>query len=184
MTLGAKLPRAAGRMTGHGSAAVVMVVLCSITGCAATLKVVPLATADVAVAAYELRGDDVARLRDEAARLCGGEADVLRESYAAQSRPAPDSGRISAWLHTASQWVDPPNRQAQLMVRCAGNPERTRLSAGEHRTADAAHLPVATETARDGWGLWSGLSRAWALVFGARSTKTGRAVDAEVPYGY
>lgn len=121
-----------------------------VAGCAAPLRVTPLATGQVAVRAYELRGDDPERLRAEALRLCGGtSATVLRESYASRELPVPDgAGRMLRAATAVQAALDPPRREAQLEVRCPTDPQRAEL------IARYTPAPVA-EASR---GFWSSLA--------------------------
>ncbi|OYV02457.1 MAG: hypothetical protein CFE45_00215 [Burkholderiales bacterium PBB5] len=106
-------------------------------GCASPVTVMPLATGQVQVQAFELRGTDSQTLRQEAARLCAGAGDVLRESAASRQPPPPD-GRVALWGRWLGDAVMPSERHAQLVVRCAPQPDRRHLSAAGAQPGGAA----------------------------------------------
>ncbi len=68
--------------------------------------------------AYELRGQSLAAIELEAARLCGKGYEVLRQSQ----RYAPPEGEDNAtsqWLLQAGDWLSGmPGNQAQATVVC------------------------------------------------------------------
>ena len=68
--------------------------------------------------AYELRGDSLAQLQAEAARLCGNGYTVLRQSQ--QFAPVQgDDNAAAQWLQQAGQWLEGmPGNQAQATVQC------------------------------------------------------------------
>ena len=87
-------------------------------GCSTWVDVRPLATSRADVEAFELRGPDLAMLRREVLRRCPQGAEVLRQAARDQQAAVDNDGRITRWLNRASAWVDPPQREAQVMVRC------------------------------------------------------------------
>ena len=94
-----------------------------IAGCASAVDIRFLATGRANQPAYEMRGQDLAPLQREAQRLCPAGAEVLRQAVAGQARPADGASRVSRWLGQAGQWIDPPQRQAQLVVLCRAAPQ-------------------------------------------------------------
>ena len=88
----------------------------------------PLATGRADTDAFELRGTDLAVLKREALRRCPQGAEVLRQAERGQTLTEPDGGRLSRWMQVASAWVDPPVRQAQLLVVCRADPLRMALA--------------------------------------------------------
>lgn len=152
------------------------VLLC---GCAAPLRVTQLATGQPTVAAYELFGDNLAQLQSEAARLCGGQAEVLRESSSRREWPASDDvGRLARMWRVAQQTMDPPRGDAQLMVRCAPNPDRSRLVA---KLPQYEPVPLAGDAPAKPW--WSFLAF-WRKPAAAAKTNSGSDPAAAIPYGY
>lgn len=117
-------------------------------GCSSLIDVRPLATGRVDVAAFELRGPSLQPLRREALRLCPQGADVLRQTVSDQ-RPELDAGRIHRWLNTAAAWVEPPVRQAQLMVVCKATGVDLALAAPEAPAASAVGNAGASEKPSD-----------------------------------
>ncbi len=91
--------------------------LLAVAGCSSVVRVQPLATSRVEVAAYNLRGPSLDALRHEAARLCANGGEVLRQSQSGSRRAATD-GPQSRWASSAMDWVDPPQGEAQMMVVC------------------------------------------------------------------
>ncbi len=91
--------------------------LLAVAGCSSVVRVQPLATSRVEVAAYNLRGPSLDALRHEAARLCVNGGEVLRQSQSGSRRAATD-GPQSRWASSAMDWVDPPQGEAQMMVVC------------------------------------------------------------------
>ena len=68
--------------------------------------------------AYELRGDHMAALQAEAARLCGNGYEVLRSSQNF-ARPEGDDNAGTQWLQQAGDWLSGmPGNQAQATVMC------------------------------------------------------------------
>ena len=68
--------------------------------------------------AYELRGDSLAQLQAEAARLCGGGYTVLRQSQRFEVLPV-DDNPATQWQQQAGQWLEGmPGNQAQATVQC------------------------------------------------------------------
>jgi len=97
------------------------------------MEVRPLATGQVERAAYELSGATLDSLRREAQKLCPAGADVVRQAAVGQV-PEAISGRWQRWLKVASDVVDPPPQQAQLVVVCR--------AAASGLTAALAPMPV------------------------------------------
>ena len=121
------------------------VVLLSLLGaCAAPLELRPLATGRADIEAFELRGADIAMLRREAQRRCPQGADVLRQAESGQPLVQVEGGRFERWTQVAAQWVDPPQRQAQMLVLCRPDPQR--LAWGLIPPAPAS-APIATAAA-------------------------------------
>lgn len=104
----------------------------------------PLATGRADTDAYELRGVDLAALKREAQRRCPQGAEVLRQAESGQSAGEPEGGRLGRWMQVAATWVDPPVRQAQLLVVCRADPQRVALAPAP---APAPSKARATETA-------------------------------------
>jgi hypothetical protein len=68
--------------------------------------------------AYELRGDSMAALQAEAARLCGHGYEILRQSQHF-ARPDGDDNVGTQWLQQAGDWLSGmPGNQAQATVMC------------------------------------------------------------------
>lgn len=95
----------------------------AVAGCSTWVDVRPLATSRADVEAFVLRGPDLAMLRREVLRRCPQGAEVLRQAARDQQAAADDDGRITRWLNRASAWVDPPQREAQMMVMCHRSPQ-------------------------------------------------------------
>ena len=154
----------------HGTARAAAAVLgCALLGgCAGTVQVTPLATGQVAVAAYELRGRDPAVLLAEAGRLCHGAGVVVRQSGMSRQLLGSD-GLVGHWLNQASELVLLPTREAQLMVRCEPQPDSERLLPAPSMSAPT---PASTYASQRSTGRGA-------------STRTGPAkADSAVPYGY
>lgn len=89
------------------------------SGCSTGLEVRHLATGRVDTEAFELRGPDLDQLRREALRRCPQGAEVLRQAERDQrAASAGADGRIERWMTRAAAWVDPPQREAQLLLVC------------------------------------------------------------------
>lgn len=97
----------------------VTAVLASLGACAGPTEIRPLATGQAHRAAYELNGGQLDVLRREAQKLCPAGADVVRQAAAGQRFEVGNS-RWQRWLKVASDVVDPPQQQAQLVVVCHG----------------------------------------------------------------
>jgi hypothetical protein len=70
--------------------------------------------------AYELRGENMAALQAEAARLCGNGYEVLRSAQNF-ARPEGDGSAGMLWLQHAGDWLSGmPGNQAQATVMCRG----------------------------------------------------------------
>ena len=151
-----------------------------LTGCASSVQVTPLATGQVKVQAYELRGADPASLRSEAARLCGGTGAVLRESESARQSVAGD-GRWQHWWSAASNWVTQAPREAQLMVRCDEQALRERVAS----TAPAANpVPGPSGALAAGTPAASPARSAVSSWLDWLVRRKPPPVDSAVPYGY
>ena len=105
-------------------------------GCAGVIDVQPLATGRVTVAAYALRGPELAGLRREAARLCplGGE---IQRQAGRDPWPVGPADPLRDLMDIASELFDPPQRAAQLVVICAESPDAALLPAPVAPTAPA-----------------------------------------------
>ena len=103
----------------------------AVSGCATPLDVRPLATGRSGVSAYELNGADVHSLRRAAQRLCPLGGDVVREAGFGLP-PEAEAGRWRSTLNTLAAWVEPPRRQAQLVVLCREAGDRASLQAALH----------------------------------------------------
>lgn len=118
-------------------------------GCSTWVDVRPLATSRADVEAFELRGPELAVLRREVLRRCPQGAEVLRQAASDQQAAVDPDGRIARWLHRAATWVEPPNRQAQMLVVCKPDPQGLSLSLALAKPADPAapsehSMPTAT----------------------------------------
>ena len=105
-------------------------------GCSTWVEVRPLATGRADVEAFELRGPDLTLLRREVLRRCPQGAEVLRQAARDQQAAAHDDSRIARWAVRAAAWVDPPQREAQMMVLCKPSPDGAALA--QARPADDA----------------------------------------------
>ena len=158
-------------------------------GCASPVKVVPLATGQPATQAFELRGSDPNRLRAEAARLCDGTGDVLRDSHQG-AEPDQPNGRLARWMRQAGDFFSTADREAELVVRCSARPDRDRLTAWLPPPSAAASPATGPEmagatvskskTAQAATASSAGRGRGPSV---SRSKNT-KAIDADVPYGY
>ena len=155
---------------GGCRAAAVLPIAVALAGCASSVVVTPMATGQVAVQAFELRGPDAQQLRQEAGRLCMGRGEVLRDSAQQRYTPTPE-GRVGRWWQAAVDAVTPSDRHAQLVVVCQAQPARELVAA-----SPPAALPVDESP-----GLFSSL---WRRVTGKRGAAAPAAVDAAVPYGF
>lgn len=108
----------------------------AVAGCSTWVDVRPLATGRADVEAFELRGPDLAMLRREVLRRCPQGAEVLRQAARDQQTAADTDGRIARWAVRAAAWVDPPLREAQMMVLCKPSPDGATLALA--RPADDA----------------------------------------------
>jgi hypothetical protein len=96
--------------------------------CGSVIDVLPMATGRVDIAAYTLRGPELAPLRREAARLCPQGGEILRQAGRDQ-RPADDDGQWSAVANATSALLSPPKRLAELVVVCKPDPDALLLPA-------------------------------------------------------
>ena len=121
-----------------------------VAGCSTWVDVRPLATSRADVEAYELRGPELAVLRREVLRRCPQGAEVLRQAAGDQQTAADQDGRIARWLNRASAWVDPPNREAQMLVVCKPGPQGLSLAlaklADEAAPSERTGLAATTDT--------------------------------------
>lgn len=97
-------------------------------GCSSWVDVRPLATSRADVEAFELRGPDLAMLRREVLRRCPQGAQVLRQAARDSQAAADNDGRIARSVQRAAAWVDPPQREAQMMVVCRPSPQGAALA--------------------------------------------------------
>lgn len=98
------------------------------TACSTWVEVRPLATGRADVEAFELRGPDLAMLRREVLRRCPQGAEVLRQAARDQHTAADNDGGIARWALRVAAWVDPPQRDAQMMVLCKPSPDGATLA--------------------------------------------------------
>ena len=123
-----------------------------VVGCAATVEVRPLATGRVDIAAYELRGSDLAPLKREAQRLCPAGAEVVRQTVSGTTSVDMDETAWSRWWVPLSLKLNSPVTQAQLTVQCRPAPQ--------DRVIDAARLPA------PGAARWAALAQPEAATDG------------------
>jgi hypothetical protein len=88
-------------------------------GCASSVDVRSVATADPMSGAYELRGQSLAQLQVEARRLCPQGAEVLRQWQRYQQAASTDSPSWQ-WFGSVPAWFGDTEQGAQLMVACKG----------------------------------------------------------------
>jgi len=70
--------------------------------------------------AYELRGDSLASIEAEAAKLCA-HGYALQRAAQRYARPEPDANAAAQWLQQAGDWLSGmPGNQAQATVVCRG----------------------------------------------------------------
>lgn len=68
--------------------------------------------------AFELRGQDLADLHDEAARLCHHGYTVLRQAQRMR-QALPADNMAAPWLQQAGDWLSgTPGNEAQVTVQC------------------------------------------------------------------
>jgi len=128
------LPRT-GRPIAPGA---LLAAVCLLGGCASLVDVRSLATGRSDVAAYELRGSDIAALRREARRLCPQGGEILRQA-GHDIRSAQDDSRLRRWANATGDWLNPPQREAQLMLVCKDDPALAGLAAvGDGAAVDGA----------------------------------------------
>ena len=97
-------------------------------GCSTWVDVRPLATGRADVEAYELRGPELAMLRRELLRRCPQGAEVLRQAARDQQAADDHDDSMGRWMSRAPAWVDPPNREAQMVVLCKPKPQGVALA--------------------------------------------------------
>lgn len=122
------------------------VAVCStLAGCGTLLEVRPLATGRNDVLAYELIGADLGALRREAQRLCPQGGEILRQAAQDQT-PEKIDGWPRGWMNSATAWMDPPQRAAQMMVVCRESAGQNLLQAtAAGAAASAAGAGAAAE---------------------------------------
>lgn len=87
-------------------------------GCASPVSVRELATGQIDTPAYELRGEDLPSLQDQAGRLCRHGGQVLHLGYRGDGLRAPgDSWWGQRWSE-AQRLANPVQAQAQMTVVC------------------------------------------------------------------
>ncbi len=99
-----------------------------LAGCSAVVDVRPLATGRVDVAAYTLRGPDLAAVRREAERLCPQGGEVVFQASRGQ-RLVPADGRAARWLQQGTSWLEAASDQSQMTVVCGDLPGNRQLLA-------------------------------------------------------
>lgn len=116
-----------------------------LAGCSSLVDVRTLATGRSDVAAYELRGSELGPLRREAQRLCPQGGEVLRQAGIEQhpERLDRDDGRLRRWASAAGDWVNPPRREAQMMLLCKDSPGAGTVQSADERAAAAAAVAAA-----------------------------------------
>ena len=120
-------------------------------GCSTWVDVRPLATGRADVEAYELRGPELALLRREVLRRCPQGAEIVRQAARDQQAAAENGGSvggsIGGWMSHAAAWVDPPNREAQMVVLCKPNLQGVALAlprVADEATPSEPTTPAAT----------------------------------------
>lgn len=142
---------AAGPGLGAPLAAIVVVVLASgLAGCASTVDLRPLATGRADASAWQLQSDDPDALQREARRLCPLGGTVLHSSVAGRVADPADS-RWQRWLQASVAWMDPPRREAQMVLVCREGADRSQIAAAPVGPASAAAQP---KPASGGWLAW------------------------------
>ena len=116
-----------------GSTALLLTLLAA---CSAVVDVRSLATGRVEVAAYALRGPEMAAVRREAEKLCPAGGEVVYQASRSQ-HAVPADGRVKHWLQQGTSWLDSPRGEAQMTVICSEMPGNRLLLA-----APAANLAV------------------------------------------
>ena len=130
-----------GRIGRIGASTLLITLL---AGCSAVVDVRSLATGRVEVAAYALRGADIATVRREAEKLCPAGGEVVYQ--ASRSQPlVPADGRVNHWLQQATSVLDTPRGEAQMTVICSEMPGNRLLLAAPvtQPTTTAAAKPAA-----------------------------------------
>lgn len=126
---------------GCGRAGLLALSLPLVAACSAVVDVRPLATGRVDVAAYTLRGADLAPVRQEAERLCPRGGEVVYQASRGQHK-VPAEGRVNRWLQTGTAWLDTPRNQVQMTVVCNEMPgDRVLMATPAPRPADKSPAP-------------------------------------------
>ncbi|MBP6899510.1 MAG: hypothetical protein KBC73_05445 [Burkholderiaceae bacterium] len=120
-------------------------------GCASPVSVRELATGQIDTPAYELRGEDLPSLQDQAGRLCRHGGQVLHLGYRGDGLRAPgDSWWGQRWSE-AQRLAAPVQAQAQMTVVC--HPDAARGQVPLRATAPtpaAASIDAAAAAVPDG----------------------------------
>jgi hypothetical protein len=88
-------------------------------GCASSVDVRTVATADPTLGAYELRGPTLAQLQLEAHRLCPQGTEVLRQWQRYQQASSVDTQSRQLFMSVPA-WFSDAQQGAELMVVCKG----------------------------------------------------------------
>lgn len=98
-----------------------------LVACASPVSVRELATGQIDTPAYELRGEDLQSLQDQARRLCPQGGQLLHMAYRGDGLRAPgDSWWGQRWSE-AQRLAAPVQAQAQLTVLCQADASRSQL---------------------------------------------------------
>lgn len=98
-----------------------------LVACASPVSVRELATGQIDTPAYELRGEDLQSLQDQARRLCPNGGQLLHMAYRGDGlRPPGDSWWGQRWSE-AQRLAAPVQAQAQLTVVCQSDALRAQL---------------------------------------------------------
>lgn len=120
-------------------------------GCASPVSVRELATGQIDTPAYELRGEDLPSLQEQAGRLCRHGGQVLHLGYRGDGLRAPgDSWWGQRWSE-AQRLANPVQAQAQMTVVC--HPDAARGQVPLRATAPtpaAASIDAAAAAVPDG----------------------------------
>lgn len=133
-------PRRCGVVTvptsSSGWAVAAGLLLMLLSGCSTVVDVRSLATGRVEVAAYALRGADLASVRREAEKLCPLGGEVVYQASRGQATVPADS-RVKHWLQQATNGLHTPRGEAQMMVICSEMPGNRLLLATPASSAPA-----------------------------------------------
>ncbi len=101
--------------------------VCWLGACASSIDVRSVGTGSGALA-FELEGKSLVALAAQAARMCPGGHEVLKQWQRLQ-RPEPDAGLPERWWVKANQWAGIVDAdEARLMVQCT-NPNSAQAMA-------------------------------------------------------